>query len=170
MGSFSWEEIITIVVVILIVFGPKRLPELARRAGQFMAKVREASTIVTRELQREYGDALEPVRDLQEQVRGVRKDLTQVVTSIGDRLEAPEASGTKDTTEESATEEEATAEGGNPGTPPLAVVADAEEEPVTPIGGSIDLPPPPAEPAAAGDEEDAAAGDGPSGGTGGLPG
>jgi len=43
MGSLSFSEIMVIVLVILVVFGP-RLPDLSRRAGELMKKVREASS------------------------------------------------------------------------------------------------------------------------------
>jgi Tat protein translocase TatB subunit len=86
MGSFTFSEILMILVVILVVFGPKRLPELARRAGELVAKTRDATRSVTEALDREYGEQAQPFRDLKAQVDGVRDDLrnaTGSITNIG---------------------------------------------------------------------------------------
>ena len=40
MGTLGPAEILVILVVALIVLGPDRLPEAARKAGQFIAEVR----------------------------------------------------------------------------------------------------------------------------------
>jgi len=82
MGSLSFGEILTILFVILIVFGPDRLPELARRAGELVAKIRDASSLVTRQLNTEYGEEMKSIRNLQRQVEGIKKDFTGAVTSL----------------------------------------------------------------------------------------
>ena len=96
MGSFTFSEILMILVVILIVFGPTRLPELARRAGELVAKTRDATRSVTQALEQEYGDQAQPFRDLKAQVDGVRDDLrsaTASVTEIGVNPAKPEDDG-----------------------------------------------------------------------------
>jgi len=91
MGSLSFSEIVTILVVILIVFGPKRLPELARRAGQLVAKVREATSALSSQLEAELGDSMDPIKELKGDYEGVKKDLSDVVTTIsGTRSPAKE--------------------------------------------------------------------------------
>ncbi len=82
MGSLSFGEIITILLVILIVFGPDRLPELARKTGQVVAKIREASSIVTKQIEREMGPEMDSIRELQQQVKGVKEDLTGTVAKL----------------------------------------------------------------------------------------
>ena len=86
MGSFTFSEILTILIVILVVFGPKRLPDLARRAGELVAKTREATRSVTGALEREYGEEAQPFRDLKQQIDGVKDDMrnaTAAITDIG---------------------------------------------------------------------------------------
>ena len=47
MGSLGTGEILVIVLVALIVFGPERLPEITRKAGEWLAKAREMTRSVT---------------------------------------------------------------------------------------------------------------------------
>lgn len=60
MGPLGWQEMAVIGILALVLFGPKRLPELARNVGKAMAEFRRAkdelkSTFDThmRELERE---------------------------------------------------------------------------------------------------------------------
>ncbi len=44
MGNLGFSEIVVIVVLALIVFGPRKLPELGRTLGKALAEFRKAST------------------------------------------------------------------------------------------------------------------------------
>jgi Tat protein translocase TatB subunit len=59
--SVSPAEIVTIAVVALVVFGPQRLPEIARRAGRVLRDLRNAAAEFRGAIEREYGDTLEPL-------------------------------------------------------------------------------------------------------------
>lgn len=82
MGSLSFGEILTIVVIILIVFGPNRLPEFARRVGEFLAKVRGVTREFSRAVQAEYGDDAKPLTDVMKEYDGVRKDFSDAVGAV----------------------------------------------------------------------------------------
>jgi sec-independent protein translocase protein TatA len=43
MGSIGWQELILIFIVALIVFGPKKLPEIGKTIGKGMAEFKKAS-------------------------------------------------------------------------------------------------------------------------------
>jgi TatA/E family protein of Tat protein translocase len=43
MGSLGWQEIIIIFVVALIVFGPKKLPDIGKSLGKGLAEFKRAS-------------------------------------------------------------------------------------------------------------------------------
>lgn len=62
-------EIVLIAILALILFGPKRLPEIGRQVGRAIAEVRK----VSREFEREVKSAIEPfeqeVRDAEAQAR-----------------------------------------------------------------------------------------------------
>ncbi|MEA3076933.1 MAG: sec-independent protein translocase protein TatB [Actinomycetota bacterium] len=59
MGSIGAPEILVILVVALIVFGPNRLPEAARQLGRAVAEVRKLSSGMQAELR----DVLNPPVD-----------------------------------------------------------------------------------------------------------
>ena len=82
MGNFTFSEIMVILIVILIIFGPDRLPELARKAGQLARKAREATTAIRTELTNEYGDIVQPLQDVAGELKSARQDLTDTAASI----------------------------------------------------------------------------------------
>lgn len=105
MGSFSISEILTILVVILVIFGPKRLPEFARKAGRLIATARQAVQSFTAELEGEYGETVQPIRELGDELGGIKKDLTNTVTTLADSaaVDDGETSGPGDGPDESDT-------------------------------------------------------------------
>src|SRR5262245_5458085 len=67
MGSLGWTEILMILVVALIIFGPRKLPELGKTLGNSLAQFRRASEDFKRtwenevevEKRRSYNDSYE---------------------------------------------------------------------------------------------------------------
>ena len=53
LGSIGGPEMLIILVVALIVFGPRRLPELGRSLGRGLSELRRASTDLRDTLERE---------------------------------------------------------------------------------------------------------------------
>lgn len=51
MGSFGTTEIIIIAIIILVLFGAKRIPELAKGLGQGIQEFRKASTDIKKEIE-----------------------------------------------------------------------------------------------------------------------
>ena len=64
MGSLGSGELIVIAIVVLVVFGPKRLPELARKAADLLKQAREATQTLTNAIDTEYDDITAPLKDL----------------------------------------------------------------------------------------------------------
>lgn len=73
MGNFGFQELLVIAVVALLVFGPDRLPELARQAGRLVSRFREETSKGMAELKR----AAE-VEDLDRELRAMRDELGHV--------------------------------------------------------------------------------------------
>lgn len=72
------QEMMVIVIVALLVFGPDRLPELARTAAKFLAKVRNEAGRNVREF-REAAD----IEDLERDLRGVRDEFRSTRDELG---------------------------------------------------------------------------------------
>ena len=53
MGNIGFPEMIVIFVIALLVFGPKRLPELGRSLGRGISEFRKASTDLKGSIERE---------------------------------------------------------------------------------------------------------------------
>lgn len=58
IGPLGWSELLIILVIVLIFFGPKRLPEVAEAIGKSMQKFKKASRDVKSEIESE-GERLE---------------------------------------------------------------------------------------------------------------
>jgi sec-independent protein translocase protein TatA len=52
-GSIGWQGLVVILIVLLIVFGPKRLPEMGRSLGRGMREFKESITGNDRDDERE---------------------------------------------------------------------------------------------------------------------
>jgi sec-independent protein translocase protein TatB len=78
----SIPHMIVVFVIVLVVFGPQKLPELARGLGKLMAEFRKAST--------DFKSAFEEeMRDLERQAREVERKKQALQASAAARLEAP---------------------------------------------------------------------------------
>jgi sec-independent protein translocase protein TatB len=62
--SIGWGEIVVLALAALFIFGPERLPHLARDAAAGLRKVREAITGVRAQVDESLGDELAGLRDL----------------------------------------------------------------------------------------------------------
>lgn len=44
MGSLGWPEIIAVLIIVLVIFGPKRLPDIGRSLGQGIREFKKSTT------------------------------------------------------------------------------------------------------------------------------
>lgn len=89
MGSIGMPELIVIFLVVLLLFGSKRLPELARGLGKGIREFKRAANDLKSELD------MEPVkRDFETEIRGsldeVKNDMDKTIHS--DQKKAEEKS------------------------------------------------------------------------------
>lgn len=86
MFDVGFSELVVIGLVALLVLGPKRLPEVARTAGRWMAQFRRFADGVRRDFESEINTA-----EFNE-VRKIKDDLTQARGLLEQSLAAPTAS------------------------------------------------------------------------------
>ena len=53
MFGLGWQELVIILVIALIIFGPKKLPELGKSLGQAIRGLRDGTTKATEEAKKE---------------------------------------------------------------------------------------------------------------------
>ena len=62
-GGIGWWELILILALVLILFGPRRLPEIAEAMGKSIRKFKSATKDATSEVQRELDDAKQAMKE-----------------------------------------------------------------------------------------------------------
>jgi sec-independent protein translocase protein TatB len=91
MFDIGFLEILVILVITLLVVGPERMPEVARKAGQFVAKIRNFVDNVKNE-----GELRDTVRELQQAVdlkeeqdrfKNIQEDLYKGFEDVRDEID-----------------------------------------------------------------------------------
>ena|SRR6267154_2046222 len=75
MGGLSWTEIIFILVVALIIFGPRKLPELGKSLGHAIGQFKKASE----EFKRSWEDEVETEKE-REKAKTLSHEATEAKT------------------------------------------------------------------------------------------
>ena len=87
-GSIGGQEILFIVVLALILFGPRKIPEFARTIGKTLAEFRRATSDFKVNLEREID--MEGIRQTTREIQEARSSLTAVATEpVDPPVEAP---------------------------------------------------------------------------------
>ncbi len=53
MGPLGFQEVLLILIIALVIFGPKKLPELGRSLGKTLAEFRRASNEIKNSIEKE---------------------------------------------------------------------------------------------------------------------
>lgn len=73
-GSFGGMEILIILLVVLLFFGAKRIPELARGIGQGINEFRKASDEIKKELEQGEREGLSSNQNSKEKTKPKQQD------------------------------------------------------------------------------------------------
>ena len=95
-------ELVVIAIVALLVIGPNKLPEYARKLGQAMREFKKASDSLTKEIkenivepldevQKPLKEAVAPITEMEKEITGSIKEVTDSVSNIGKPQKAEEA-------------------------------------------------------------------------------
>ena len=122
---FSFTHIAIIFLIALLVFGPEKLPEIARTVGKFMGDFRKASTDFQRVIQQEFSEIERQQREKEE---AARQKALAASNPTPATAPAAAADATAPGTEAAATAETGTelpAESSAPAVDPAATAAPA---------------------------------------------
>lgn len=84
MFNIGPVEFVAIGVIALLVFGPDRLPEIARNVAKFVGRFRQEAGRSIDELRRAAG-----VEDLEDEIRSIRGELTGARDEISGAVKHP---------------------------------------------------------------------------------
>lgn len=90
MFNISPTEILTISLLALVLFGPRRLPEIARKAAQVTREVRKAAEDLRSGLEREYEELSQPVKEVREEARRMWEEVGDPLEELQEAPEQPE--------------------------------------------------------------------------------
>ena len=88
MGNIGFPEMVLIFVVALLVFGPKRLPELGRSLGKGLSEFRRASSDLKNSIEREI-EAAEIEKSITETQKATEKAKYEIKQSVADTPKEP---------------------------------------------------------------------------------
>jgi sec-independent protein translocase protein TatA len=75
MGPVGWQEMVVIFIVALVLFGPKKLPELGRTLGRAISEFRRASNELKSTFEREMQSLEREGESLKEITRGYTNEI-----------------------------------------------------------------------------------------------
>ena len=90
MGNIGFPEMVVIFVLALLIFGPKRLPELGKSLGRGIGEFKRASSDLRNSIEREIESAQIPQNPIKEAVADMRKAVNDASASASRPL--PDAS------------------------------------------------------------------------------
>jgi sec-independent protein translocase protein TatA len=81
---FSGQEILIVVLAVLLLFGSKEIPRMARMFGQGMKEFRRATDDIKREMEDTSSDV---VKDFKEIRDDLKKDADKVVKNVKNQVD-----------------------------------------------------------------------------------
>lgn len=133
IGSIGFSELVVIFVIVLVFFGPRRFPEIARSMGHAMREFRRSLNQIRRELEEADPRSSIPGRDLLNDIRSGRSGNWLDSTPNGRR-----SAGSSTPGERSAPASQKTGEAGAAGTSresvPVPNPADPDQLPMFDAG------------------------------------
>ncbi len=88
MGPFGFQEVIFIFIAALIIFGPKKLPEIGKTIGKGMREFKKATDDLKSNWEDHIRDSESPVHDIKQTMNEVKSDLEASTREITADMQA----------------------------------------------------------------------------------
>jgi sec-independent protein translocase protein TatB len=100
MFDVSFSELVLILIVGLIVFGPEKLPEVVRTTGLWIGKLRRSFNSIRSEIEREVGveelkrdlhnqAIMDSLKGVQDDLRGAQQELERLPYDVNNSIASP---------------------------------------------------------------------------------
>ena len=96
-GTLGMPELILIFVVALLLFGPRKMPEIGRSIGRALGEFRRASNEFKKTIEDEV--AAEDIREVEKDLKGIGKSVTTPLHGDAAKGASPPSGATAETTE-----------------------------------------------------------------------
>ncbi|MBL4703790.1 MAG: twin-arginine translocase TatA/TatE family subunit [Flavobacteriales bacterium] len=83
MFGMSGGEIVIILMIVLVFFGSKSMPKMARMLGRGMRQIKDASQDLQREIQNSMGDAESGIGSIAKDIRKPFEEMERPLSDIG---------------------------------------------------------------------------------------
>ena len=80
--NISGGEIFIIILVVFIIFGPDKIPEIARWIGKGMGEIKKATSEIREEIDRETGDVRKAANKIKDDLTRKTNDLKDITGSM----------------------------------------------------------------------------------------
>lgn len=88
IAFIGFQEVTVILVISILVFGPKKIPEIARGLGEGIRAMRQATDEIKREVMESAkkadptGEVVQTQKEIQSEIDNAKKEMEEVVGSI----------------------------------------------------------------------------------------
>ncbi len=80
--DLSFSEILAIIVIAVLVFGPQKIPEIARGLGNGIRTLRNASDEIKREIMKETEDFKNPITEIEKEIKDAGESMEKEIRDI----------------------------------------------------------------------------------------
>jgi TatA/E family protein of Tat protein translocase len=92
MGQLGFSEMLMIFVIALLVFGPKKLPELGKSLGKGIREFKKATEELKSNWEDHVKDIAEPINDVKRDIHSMGQSIkTEVYNHLEKSVEAPQS-------------------------------------------------------------------------------
>lgn len=96
--DISGGELLIIMLVVFLVFGPEKMPEMARKAGRLMNQMKKASSDLTNEFKKETSVIQNEINaahaKVDEQIESVRREVNRTKAQVVKELDTEDEPST----------------------------------------------------------------------------